>query len=135
MRDYQCKKNNPYRLRRKLYKRIVDIIADYEQTKQEYDNILYGSSCPDGQPRGNSVGDPTGRKVEARERRFAEIKAIEQALLEIPPEYRQGILDNICYGAWYPNDAATRTYKTHKQRFIYHTGVNLGLVDEYTIND
>jgi len=55
----------------------------------------------------------------------AELKAVEQAMIIVPHEYREGVRGNIVYQVRYPDDAGERTYKRWKQRFIYNVAVNM----------
>lgn len=118
MRNYQRQKNNPYKLPHNLYMRMLYLVRDYERIKSERSDILYSSPVSDGQPH-NSLSNPT----EVMGIRLATIggncKAIEEALQEIPEEYRKGVWNNICYQSPYPSDAGEATYKRWRCRFIY----------------
>ena len=46
------------------------------------------------------------------------ISAIEAARDKIPVEYRKGVWNNVMYHNRYPKDAAERTYRTYRSRFI-----------------
>jgi len=43
-----------------------------------------------------------------------EIKVIEEALLDLPEEYRSGVWNNILFGSPYPIDADRTTYGRYK---------------------
>jgi len=129
MRDYQAIKNNPYLLPQTLYRRIIGLVRDYDRLKEQYHEILHESpEPPDGQPRGTRKSDPTERKAMRLAVISAEMQAVEQALVIVPPEYREDIMDNIICGARYPDYTGVRTYQRWKQRFIYGVAWNLMLV-------
>lgn len=117
-RDYQPKKKNPYFLEPTLYKATLAIIRDYERIKREYDDAICSSPQP-GQLSGSGIGDPVNRAAVKRLKMEDRLKAVEQALVEIPEEYRKGIMDNIMYDARYPRDASRNTYSEWKRRFIH----------------
>lgn len=126
MRDYQAKKSNPYILPKPLYMQVLWLIRDYDRMNAEYHNIIDGRpGPPDGQPRGNGLGNSTEQKALKRADLWVKIEAIEQALNTIPEEYRKGIWNNIVYWYPYPIDAAQRTYARYKQRFIYRIAEKL----------
>ncbi len=118
VRDYQPKKKNPYFLEPTLYKATLAIIRDYERIKTEYDNAICGSPQP-GQPSGTGIGDPVNKAAVKRLKMEERLKAVEQALANIPGEYRRGIMDNIMYEARYPRNADRGTYSRWKARFVY----------------
>ena len=119
-RNYQRKKNNPYLLPHNLYMRVLYIVKDYDRLKDEYHAIL-DSGAAAGVVNANTGGAPL-TPTEDKAIRLAlisdELHAIEQALMMIPDEYRQGVKHNVMYGAWYPGDADERTYRRWKQCFI-----------------
>lgn len=126
MRDYQPKKNNKYLLPGTLYKLTLQLIRDHERKKTVYNNIPDESKQrSDGMPRGSSMGNPTQNDGI----RLAEMKdtidAVENALAEIPEEYRRGVWENIVRGKRYPDDADRATYSRHKRKFIYNVARNM----------
>ena len=123
-RDYQPQKNNPYRLPKELYRRTLATIRDYDRMKREIGDAILASPRVDG-PRGPGIGDPTARAAERIERMQSDVRAIEQALKKIPPEYRKGVFNSVRYYHSYPIDADERTYRRHKQRFVYFVAQNL----------
>ena len=62
-----------------------------------------------------------------------EEKSIEQALQEIPEEYRQGVFDNIMYHTPYPLTAHYKTWQKWKQRLIYKVAYELVLRDGFSV--
>ena len=118
MRNYQRQKNNPYKLPHNLYMRMLYLVRDYERIRSEREDILAASPVPDGIPH-SGTGNPT----ESKGIKLAELadncKAVEAAIAIVPPEYRKGVWDNICYRSPYPVDAGEATYKRWRCRFIY----------------
>lgn len=126
-RDYQAKKNNPYRMPDALYKRTLATIRDYDRMKREINYAILASPGVDG-PRGSGIGDPTARAAERIERMQSDVRAIERALEKIPPEYRRGVFDSIRKNQAFPLDAHRSTYARHKHEFVYLVAENLGWI-------
>lgn len=127
MRDYQKKKNNPYKLPKFLYKQTLNLIRDYYRLKEEYDDML-NSSTNASAGKGSMPGDPTGAKVIKLEKLSERISAIEKAKRNIANEYEQGVWNNIVHEAAYPNDADRRTYGRYKARFIFEVAKNMNWI-------
>ena len=70
----------------------------YDRLNREADALIAQAPVQDGQPRGTQTGDPVAAAAIRRERIRHEISIIEGALLDIEPEYRDGILDNVVRG-------------------------------------
>ena len=126
MRDYQPKKNNKYLLPKTLYLMTLALIRDHERKKTVYKNIPDETKQrSDGMPRGSAKGNPTQNDGI----RMAELKdtidAVENALAEVPEEYRTGVWENIVRQKRYPDDADRSTYARHKQKFIYNVAKNM----------
>lgn len=120
MRDYQRTISNPYHMPNNLYKQTLAMIRDYYRLKEEYDAMMQESAAPpDGQPKGNKTGDPTGSLVIRLENTSSRINAIEKAKRGIPPEYIDGIWKSIQYREKYPQDAGRNTYGRWKAKFIW----------------
>lgn len=129
MKDYQRKKNNKYILPSAAYMETIYIIRGYARYKDEATAILEESPPPpDGQPRGQNMGDETASKAVRREEYLRKIAAIEQAIMLVPPEYREGVWRNTIDRTAFPNDAARATYGKWKSRFIYEVATRLGIV-------
>ena len=125
-RDYQPLKNNPYLLPKPLYRMTLAFIRDHERKVSVYNRIGTESPAPsDGQPRGSGTGKPTERDGIRRAELREAIAAVESALQILPEEYRKGVWENITKYRRYPDDAEPRTYRTYKQRFIYHVARNM----------
>lgn len=130
MRNYQCKKKNPYLLPHNVYMQALYLIRDYDRLKGEYNRLLYTSAPPhDGQPTGKGG---IGRPVEVKAIMLSEIdskmRIIENAINQIPKYYRSGVWNNVVHGVRYPADADMRTYRTYKQRFIYNVAKGMTFV-------
>ena len=123
MRDYQKVRNNPFVLPNNLYRQTLYLIRDYSRLKEEYQDVLYGSSAEGG--RGSMPGDPTGALAIKLENLYSRIRAVEKAKAEIPPEYMTGIWENIISGRGYPKDAARNTYGNWKRKFIWAVARNM----------
>ncbi len=124
-RDYQRIQGNRWVLPRNLYRQTLYAIRDYPRIKEEYEDLLQGSPADmDGQPKGNNVGDPTAVTAVKAEKLHNQIKAIDNAKKVIPPEYMQGVWNNILYSCPYPDDADRTTYWRHKSHFVYEVAKN-----------
>lgn len=118
MRDYQRKRNNPYKLPHNLYNEVKYMIKDYKRLKEEYEFLT---------------------SAEEKDRNWVKlctvatkISAIDSAITAIPQEYRSGLLKNLEYerskDGYYPPDADFRTYQNYKQRLIFLVAQNMNYV-------
>ena len=124
MRNYQCKKNNPYMLPHNLYMRMLYLVRDYERIRSEREDILSASPVPDGIPHSGN-GNPTEQKAIKMAELDSTCSAVEKALDIVPYEYRKAVWNNICYKSPYPINAGEATYKRWRCRFIYEVAKNL----------
>lgn len=93
-RNYQVKKNNPYWMPHNLHMQMVYLIDGYEELLEQKKEVLYGSNPPpDGQPKGNSVGNPTEKKGLVLAEINSKIDAIEQVMFDLRAKYA-----NTCTG-------------------------------------
>ena len=97
MTAYQRKRGNPYRMPHNVYMRTVYLIRDY------------------GRLRG------MGSEVSA-----ARVAAIDAALGEIAPEYRQAVFQHVAQSKPYPIIAGEATWRRWQQRFVWHVAELLG---------
>lgn len=129
MRDYQRKRNNPYYLPKTLYHRVIAVIRDYDRQCEEIDNVLYGTADHDGV---TVAGGMPGKPTESAALRLAQYEndteAVEQALIQIPEEYRKEVFDNIRVGERFPNTAHRSTWFRWKRKFVWYVAENLNLV-------
>lgn len=86
----------PYAL--DLRGRALYFAKAYDRLVREADALIEQAPVMDGMPRSTKTGDPVAGAAIRRERIRHEISIIEGALLDIEPEYRQGILNNVCRG-------------------------------------
>jgi hypothetical protein len=63
-----------------------------------------------------------------REKFINEAAVIDDALKDIPTEYRKGVWNNIQFCQAYPLDADRATYGRYKSKFIYKAAERLGLM-------
>lgn len=124
MRDYQRKKNNPYKLPHFLYKRMLYLVKDYERIRAERMEILHSTPEHDGIPT-SGKGNPTEAKGIKLAMLDRECSAIENALSNVPQEYRNGIMNHIIHDTPFPIDADYETYGRWQRRFIYYLAKNL----------
>lgn len=90
-----------------IYRQCTLIAKSYysmlKRRRELEEQILCGSPCSDGQPKGSGVGDPTARKAErliaAKERNEQKIRAVEQAWCRMVDERaREFIKKNLFEG-------------------------------------
>lgn len=78
--------------------RALQFAKAYDRLRREADEMIVQAPVMDGQPRSTKTGDPVAAAAIRRERITREIRIIEGALLDIEPEYRAGIIENVCRG-------------------------------------
>ena len=123
MRDYQRKRGR-YILPRAVYNGVIWKIRDYYRMKQVAEDLLsIGAINYDSMPKSSGTGD-----MVSREQLVKEIKVIEEALLDLPEEYRSGVWNNILFGSPYPIDADRTTYGRYKSKFIYRVAEKNNLI-------
>lgn len=116
VRDYRLKSSD---LPSHVYAQVIAIVRGYDSMKNEYDAILHTSpDPPDGQPRGTVNPDTTSREGVIRADISQKLEAIEQSILIVPEDYRQGVWDNAVYGIPYPLYADRTTYWRYKAKFF-----------------
>jgi hypothetical protein len=71
------------------------------------------------------TGDPVYQKVAKMEDIRKVTDAIEQELLQIPKEYRQGVWESITERKRFPDDADRSTYGRYKSKYVYSVAVRL----------
>ena len=131
IRDYQRLKQTKYILPRSVYHTTIWRIRDYFRLKQLADDIIKENSTNDdmcGYSLSNAISDTVASKVVRRDKYLSEVKKIDDALILIPTEYRQGVWNNIQFGQPYPLDADRTTYGRYKSKFIYSVAYNLELI-------
>lgn len=108
----------PYAL--DLRGRALYFARGYDRLKKEADALIVQAPVMDGQPRSTKTGDPVAAAAIRRERIRHEISIIEGALLDIEPEYRPGVLDNVCRGIpmLHLGLASESTWKRKRRMFL-----------------
>ena len=121
MRDYQPnKKNNPYWMEKSVYRRVLAFVRDYDRMVRDYHEILHETAASDGQPKTHAPGDPVERKIERMDAIWGDIRAIEIALMEVPPEYRSPVMRKVITDKWPVNVPAGKNLPGYwKKRFLY----------------
>lgn len=116
MRDYKLKSSG---LPSYVYAQVIAIVKGYEDMRLEYDRMLEKSARPpDGQPKGTGVSGGISGQAIKRADISQKLEAIEQSLIKIPEEYRQGVWDNALYATPYPRGADRTTYWRYKAKFF-----------------
>lgn len=128
MRDYQRIRNNPYYLPRSLYRRVLSVIRDCDRQRSEVDNIILETGPKDCGSHGASAGDPTQSAAIRIEKYMNDIRAVDRAKSNVPPEYMPYIFDNIRYGSKLPDIAGKNTWSRWKMKFAYFVAKNLKLI-------
>ena len=100
--------------------RALHFAKGYDRLRHEADEMIQQAPVMDGQPRGTKTGDPVAAAAIRRERITHEIGIIEGALLDIEPEYRAGIIENVCRGVpmWRLDGATERTWSRKRRVFL-----------------
>lgn len=128
LRDYQ-RKRGKYILPRAVYNGVIWKIRDYYRMKQVAEDLLsIGAINYDSMPKSSGTGDMVSSSAIKREQLVKEIKVIEEALLDLPEEYRSGVWNNILFGSPYPIDADRTTYGRYKSKFIYRVAEKNNLI-------
>lgn len=128
MREYIPKRSDQYTLPKNVYYQALYAVRDYARLRNEYNEMLYRSSTPDGQPHSTMPGDPTGRLAVRISELSDKLTAIDRALHMIPEEYRRGVADNVMYGCRYPYTACMKTWSNYRRKFLFYTAKYLRLL-------
>jgi len=107
MRNYQRKRNNPYRLPHNVYMQTLYIIRDRDRLQRELQHI---------------------REAPEMEAVSERIRAIDEGIASVPEEYRQGVFRSIAYGDPYPITAGEATWRRWRSRMAYYVAKNLKLL-------
>ncbi len=126
MKEYQIVHDKEFVLPREVYHQCIWIVRDMGRMESEL-NRMSGMIVRDG-TGGNAYQDGTPAEIKAAEMYRLRLNAIKQALLEIPKEYRAGVLNSIVNrGSTYSDLAHENTWKRWKQRFVFYLAKNLGI--------
>ena len=128
MRLYQ-RHRGKYTLPGTVYMKTIYQIRDYYRLKEKIASVIEGSPDP------GEVHVAGGKQSSVTEQKAIKISgdnqiiaAIDNALLTVPDEYREGVWENVMVDRPYPADAARSTYGMYKSRFVYNTADNLGWI-------
>lgn len=112
--------------------RALHFAKGYDRLKKEADALIVQAPVMDGQPRSTKTGDPVAAAAIRRERITREISIIEGALLDIEPEYRAGIIENVCRGVPMKNlvGACGNTWSTKRRVFLKGIVERAGWVEQ-----
>ena len=112
--------------------RALHFAKGYDRLRREADEMIDQAPVMDGQPRGTKTGDPVAAAAIRRERITHEIGIIEGALLDIEPEYRDGIIENVCRGVpmWRLDGATERTWSRKRRVFLAGIVERAGWVEQ-----
>lgn len=132
------------RIDKKVYKYIDYELQHYEENKKELERlreeILDARPVPaDGQPRGNSTGNPTERKAmelissTALLKIESTIKAIEKVYEQLADDYKMFFYWNYKRNAGIVKtcqevNIAEKTYYRWRDSIVYNVGMELGLL-------
>ena len=144
-KEYVRKKPIEYSLPPSLYLRVLHTVRDYPRMKQDIGDVLYGGSSAiyneeyakknkEGKveikraimPKAKHVGKETENKALKVAQTHDTIKAIDDALVKIPQEYRKHIFDNVVDKKPYPYFANKATWSRWRVRFLYYVADELG---------
>ena len=130
MRDYVPKKQKYNILPRSAYHRALWLIRDRDRLQQAADDLLTVSALPADHigGKGGAFYDPVAIAVSKRERYLKELEIINEALKEIPEEYREGILQSIIDQKPYPLTADRTTFSRWKSRLITSVASKAGII-------
>ena len=123
------------------YNRTICTIRDYPRLMRECEQLKAAAEVKatvyDGLPKGTEQIN----RVEARAIRLAdleaEIKVMQELMETIPPDMRDGILNNIYYGNRFPPNEwgklvpSLREWQREKQLFITRTAHRLNIYKKY----
>lgn len=120
-----------------VYSRCLATAKGYytmlRRRKKIEDEIIHAGHCPDGQPRGNGIGNPTARKAErimVRQQKNEErIRAVEQAWCECQDDWEKEFIKQNLFEhrpMKYINlPMAEITMKRYRKQFLIRLAQNL----------
>ena len=109
----------------------IALIQGYDTMVGELNDAVTVSVENDGQPKGSTVGDPTYQAYIRRVSKGAGVKAIDNALQTLPPEYREVTLQWVksgrpLYEISGSELAHLNTWTKQKEKLITQTAINMG---------
>ena len=127
MRDYQRKKTK-YILPKAVYYTVLWKIRDYYRRKEMANDLIEEKKEVAGSGCSTQINDKVAKTAIRREALLKEVRIIEEALKEIPEEYRIAIWNNIQFRQPYPLNADRSTYGRYKSKFIFLTAQKFNLL-------
>lgn len=118
MRDYQRKKTK-YILPKAVYYTVLWKVRDYYRCKEMANDLIEEKKEVAGSGCSTQINDKVAKTAIRREALLKEVRIIEEALKEIPEEYRIAIWNNIQFRQPYPLNADRSTYGRYKSKFIF----------------
>lgn len=110
------------------YNRTIFTIRDYPRMVCEYEQLKRDvgvrATSYDGLPKGGAVGSALEEKAAKLLDLEAEINAIQDVMVTIPADMRDGIMNNILYGMRFPLNEygqmvpSLRTWQREKSLFV-----------------
>ena len=127
MSDYWTKSS---RLPRDIYNRVLWLVRGYDRTKDELDSLITMDGSH-GEGRGQGPSDPTVQAAIRRERLLDDFRAVEDARLMIPEEYRDVVFKNVKdtrpFKTFPEFDYAhEQTWKNQRRKFLREVARNKG---------
>ena len=121
------KTQDRYWLPYSTYALAISLVRDYDRQRSLIQDILRETAVHDGQPRGNSVSDPTAGIAQRIDALSDNVRAIDRALQELPEEYRRAVLNSVRYGGWDNRECPTghNTRTRWRRRFLWHVAHNM----------
>lgn len=102
---YQPTKNNPYRLRERIYSDVIWIIRKVAKDSMGYYDCDFLRQFKPSQEN---------------------IEAVKIALKEVPDEYREMVFNNVAFDTAWPSGYRNKTSSLEKAKFIYRVAELLG---------
>ena len=134
MNDYQQLKDKSYVLPQTVYRQALYAVKDLDRMRKKLDYLkgeaygLKGRDLTDIVGQTGYVSDRMADKAVEIASTEARINAIEDALMTIPFEYRDGIEDKLVYDVPYDMGHCINTWKKWQQILIYRVAENLKII-------
>lgn len=102
--------------------RALWLVRDYSNIKMRLAALDgFSSGLNDGQPRAHDPHSSVETDAIRRAELSAQIAAVDKAFEHVPPEYRQGLWENIVKRKPYPAIAGYKTWRRWRQRLLWWT--------------
>ena len=132
MSEYQQKRIKSCLLPETVYRQALWAVKDLPRMRQRLLELEESLDCICGSSvsvsrSSNVYADRTAVKAGQMANLALRIQRIEDGLMCVPEQYRDGILDKLAYGVPYPDLYHANTWKRWQQVFLYQVAVNLQL--------